>query len=114
MSDSCPGAYQGRDMIGSVPVGLVGSDIGDDDDDEASSEEGSREIKIPRDDLRNPSWIEDKDVLNGPTGHLKMDEIEFWKGEANECAVYYCLWSSIYIDHHISLNFMFVPFFFQI
>ena len=39
-------------------------------------------FKEPRDDLRNPFWIEDKDpkIRNGPRGHLKMDEIEFWKG----------------------------------
>ena len=38
------------------------------------------EPKIQRDDLRNPFWIEDKEVLNGPRGHLKTEEIEFWKG----------------------------------
>ena len=67
------------------------SDIIEDDDEDDSSEEGSGEIKIPRDDLRNPSWIEDKEVLNGPTGHLKMDEIEFWKGEAKSFVAYCCL-----------------------
>ena len=48
-----------------------------DSDDEEMIEE---EPKIQRDDLRNPFWIEDKEVLNGPRGHLKMDEIDFWKG----------------------------------
>ena len=38
------------------------------------------EPKIQRDDLRNPFWIEDKEVLNGPRGHLKTEEIDFWKG----------------------------------
>ena len=43
-------------------------------------------LKIERDDLRNPFWIEDKDpkIRNGPRGHLKMDEIEFWKGITKE------------------------------
>ena len=52
------------------------------DPDESSSEDEEQVIDPPiqRDDLRNPFWIEDKEVLNGPRGHLKMDEIEFWKG----------------------------------
>ena len=50
-----------------------------DDLDSVDSEE-MEEPKIQRDDLRNPFWIEDKEVLNGPRGHLKMDEIDFWKG----------------------------------
>ena len=91
ISESCPGAFQGRDMMGAVPVGLMESDVIDDDDEDVSSEEGSGEIKIPRDDLRNPSWIEDKEVLNGPTGHLKMDEIEFWKGDAKSFIAYWCI-----------------------
>ena len=52
----------------------------DDDMDSEGSEE-IEEPKIQRDDLRNPFWIEDKEVLNGPRGHLKMDEIDFWKGK---------------------------------
>ena len=52
-------------------------DMEADSDDEEIIEE---EQKIQRDDLRNPFWIEDKEVLNGPRGHLKMDEIDFWKG----------------------------------
>ena len=46
----------------------------------SDEEEESNDPPIQRDDLRNPFWIEDKEVLNGPRGHLKMDEIEFWKG----------------------------------
>ena len=88
MSESCPGAFQGRDIIGGVPVGIMEDDIVDDEEADDSSGEASGDIKIPRDDLRNPSWIEDKDVLNGPTGHLKMDEIEFWKGK--RIVVYCC------------------------
>ena len=60
------------------------------DSDEISSgeEEKSNDPPIQRDDLRNPFWIEDKEVLNGPRGHLKMDEIEFWKGKiSNMCWV---------------------------
>ena len=47
----------------------------------SEEEEESNDPPIQRDDLRNPFWIEDKEVLNGPRGHLKMDEIEFWKGK---------------------------------
>ena len=51
-------------------------------DEETSSEEEEDSIDPPiqRDDLRNPFWIEDKDLTKSPRGHLKMDEIEFWKG----------------------------------
>ena len=53
-----------------------------------SEDEGENDepFKEPRDDLRNPFWIEDKDpkIRNGPRGHLKMDEIEFWKGIIKE------------------------------
>ena len=56
----------------------------EDSDSEYDGEQ--EEVKEQRDDLRNPFWIEDKDpkIRNGPRGHLKMDEIEFWKGIAKE------------------------------
>ena len=50
------------------------------DEEDSDDDEAFEEPKIQRDDLRNPFWIEDKEVLNGPRGHLKMDEIDFWKG----------------------------------
>ena len=57
-------------------------------EDSDSEDNGEDEVpfKIERDDLRNPFWIEDKHekIRNGPRGHLKMDEIEFWKGIAKE------------------------------
>ena len=39
-----------------------------------------KEPETKRDELRNPFWIQDNEVLSGPRGYLKKAEIEFWKG----------------------------------
>ena len=39
-----------------------------------------KETETKRDDLRNPFWIRDNEVLSGPRGYLKKEEVEFWKG----------------------------------
>ena len=86
MSESCPPVFQQGDS-GRAPVpgeanflgaGLEGysEDIHSD-----SGIQTPKEEKIQRDDLKNPSWIEDPEVLNGPISYLKDDETEFWKGK---------------------------------
>ena len=83
MTESCPGAIQGADAMAVPDLNEYGaSGIYDNEGDAISSSDtdGYGEVKIERDDLRNPSWMEDKDVLDGSKGFLKMDEIEFWKG----------------------------------
>ena len=39
-----------------------------------------KETEAKRDDLRNPFWIQDNELLSGPRGYLKKEEVEFWKG----------------------------------
>ena len=82
LTSSYPGALIKNDVPCSIPIGQTGYNpmVYEEDEEDDSEEEGSEDPPIQRDDLRNPYWIEDKDVLNGPRGHLKMDEIEFWKG----------------------------------
>ena len=36
-------------------------------------------VKIQRDDLTNPYWIEDRDLKNGKRGFLSGHETRFWK-----------------------------------
>ena len=43
-------------------------------------EEVMKEPETKRDELRNPFWIQDNEVLSGQRGYLKKEEIEFWKG----------------------------------
>uniref|UniRef100_A0AAN0LHG8 chitin synthase n=1 Tax=Polyphagotarsonemus latus TaxID=1204166 RepID=A0AAN0LHG8_9ACAR len=46
----------------------------DDDDDMFVEDE-----KLERDDMVNPFWIEDKDLLDGKIGQLSEKEVNFWK-----------------------------------
>ena len=56
------------------PIPFEGEVFGLEEDNELE------EPKVQRDDLQNPFWIDDKEVLNGPKGHLKTKEIQFWNG----------------------------------
>lgn len=59
-------------------------DDNEDDDDDFNSnpdQDGGRRVanKIPRDDLKNPFWIEDKDLKDGEVLYLSEQETSFWK-----------------------------------
>lgn len=59
-------------------------DDDDDDDDFASNPDDKRDLdhkknKLVRDDLKNPFWIEDKDLKDGELLYLSDQETSFWK-----------------------------------
>lgn len=61
----------------------MNQDDDEDDDDFASNPDDKRDLakqdKIVRDDLKNPFWIEDKDLMDGEVQYLSEDETSFWK-----------------------------------
>ena len=54
-------------------------EIQDEFSDQTDSELEETEVKIQRDDLINPYWIEDKDLKNGKRDFLSGHETQFWK-----------------------------------
>ncbi|XP_066155137.1 chitin synthase chs-2 isoform X1 [Euwallacea fornicatus] len=60
-------------------LSAVDEDAAEDGSSESDSESTSTVPQNKRDDLVNPYWIEDPDVLKGEVEYLNSNELQFWK-----------------------------------
>ncbi|XP_066260725.1 chitin synthase chs-2 isoform X1 [Euwallacea similis] len=60
-------------------LSAVDEDAAEDASSESDSESTSTVPQNKRDDLVNPYWIEDPDVLKGEVEYLNSNELQFWK-----------------------------------
>ena len=78
-------SFRGRKSLGSVIEGSERSslqregDFDESDDYDDDNEFSESIIENQRDDEKNPYWIDDDDLKDGPIDFLKGSEINFWK-----------------------------------